>query len=107
MKKIILNNIVLAVAALLAAGTYSFAQTPATPEQRLAVEAEYGVKDAVVKYDTRSEMMADKNLLGGEYYLVGSEMCIRDSSCPEGLQAGIYQPHRPSRSQVRPRRWRL
>ena len=49
MKKIILNNIVLAVAVLLAAGTYSFAQTPATPEQRAAVEAKYGVKNVVCK----------------------------------------------------------
>ena len=39
MKKIVLNNVVLAVAVLLAAGTYSFAQTPATPEQRAAAEA--------------------------------------------------------------------
>lgn len=54
MKKIVLNNVVLAVAVLLAAGTYSFAQTPATPEQRAAAEAEFGVKNVVCKYDTKA-----------------------------------------------------
>ena len=66
MKKIVLNNVVLAVAVLLAAGTYSFAQTPATPEQRAAAEAEFGVKNVVCKYDTKAEMMADLNRTGGE-----------------------------------------
>ena len=65
MKKIILKDIVLALAALLAAGTYSFAQTPATPEQRAAAEAEYRVKNVVRKYDTHAEMMADLNRTGG------------------------------------------
>ena len=58
MKKIALNNVVLAVAVLLAAGTYSFAQTPATPEQRAAAEAKYGVKNVVCKYDTHAEMIS-------------------------------------------------
>lgn len=91
MKKIILKNIVLAVAALLAVGTYSFAQTPATPEQRLAVEAEYGVKDAVVKYDTRSEMMADKNLLGGEYYMYPLDE-VSITPAPKGYKP-VYISH--------------
>ena len=97
MKKIILKDIVLAVAALLAAGTYSFAQTPATLDRRAAVEAEFGVKDAVRKYDTRAEMMADRNLLGGEYYMYPFDE-VRTHSGSEGLQAGLHQPYRSSRS---------
>lgn len=91
MKKIILNNIVLAVAALLAAGTYSFAQAPVTLEQRLAVEAEYGVKDAVVKYDTRAEMMADKDLLGGEYYMYPLDD-VKITPAPKGYKP-VYISH--------------
>ena len=55
---------------LVAAQTYSSAQTPATPERRQAIEAEYGVKNAVVKYDTRAEMLSDINLAGGEYSML-------------------------------------
>lgn len=34
---------------------------------REAIEREFGVKDAMVKYDTRAEMMADISKTGGEY----------------------------------------
>ena len=91
MEKIILNNIVLAVAALLAAGTYSFAQTPATLDRRAAVEAEFGVKDAVRRYDTRAEMMADRNLLGGEYYMYPFDE-VRITPAPKGYKP-VYISH--------------
>ena len=91
MKKIIQNNIVLAVAALLAAGTYSFAQAPVALEQRMAIESEYGVKEAVVKFDTRAEMMADKNLLGGEYYMYPSGD-VKITSAPKGYKP-VYISH--------------
>ncbi len=87
----IISNSVLAVAALFAAGTCSFAQTPATPEQRAAVEAEHGVRDAVAKYDTRAEMMADRWLLGGEYsmYPFGE---VRITPPPKGYKP-VYVSH--------------
>jgi len=91
MKKIVLNSIVLAVAALLAAGTYSFAQIPATLEQRAAVEAEYGVKDAVERYDTRTEMSADRNLLGGEYFMYPTGD-VRLTPAPRGYKP-VYISH--------------
>ena len=91
MKKIILNNIVLAVAAVLAAGTYSFAQTPATPEQRLAVESEYGVKNVVRKYDTHAEMMADPNRTGGEYFMYSFDD-VRLNPAPKGYKP-VYISH--------------
>ncbi len=87
----IISNSVLAVAALFAAGTCSFAQTPAAPEQRAAIEAEHGVRDAVAKYDTRAEMMADRGLLGGEYsmYLFGE---VRITPPPKGYKP-VYVSH--------------
>ena len=42
---------------------------------REAIEREFGVKDAIVKYDTRAEMMADISKAGGEYcdyYITGN-----------------------------------
>lgn len=61
----------LAAALILAAAqAYSSAQAPASPERRQAVEAEYGVKNAIVKYDTRTEMLSDANLMGGEYSML-------------------------------------
>ena len=91
MKKIILKDIVLAVAALLAAGTYSFAQTPATPEQRAAAEAEYRVKNVVRKYDTHAEMMADLNRTGGEYFMYSFDD-VRLTPAPKGYKP-VYISH--------------
>jgi len=87
----VLNVVILAVAVLLIAGTSSFAQTPAAPEQRLAVEAEYGVGDAVAKYDTRAEMLADRNLLGGEYYMYPFDE-VRITPAPKGYKP-VYISH--------------
>ncbi len=91
MKKIRLNNSFVAVAALLAVGTYSFAQAPADLTQRKTVEAEYGVKDAVVKYDTRAEMMADKGLLGGEYSMYPFDD-VMITPAPKGYKP-VYVSH--------------
>ncbi len=91
MKKRILNNVVLAVAALLAAGAYSFAQAPAALEQRKAIESEYGVREAVLKYDTRAEMMADENLLGGEYYMYPLDD-VKITPAPKGYRP-VYISH--------------
>ena len=91
MKKIVLNNVVLAVAVLLAAGTYSFAQTPATPEQRAAAEAKYGVKNVVCKYDTHAEMMADLNRTGGEYFMYSFDD-VRLTPAPKGYKP-VYISH--------------
>ena len=91
MKKRLLDNVVLAVAALLAAGTYSFAQAPVALEQRMAIESEYGVKEAVVKFDTRAEMMSDKNLLGGEYFMYPSGD-VKITSAPKGYKP-VYVSH--------------
>ena len=91
MKKRIHNKIVIAVAALLTAGTYSFAQAPAALEQRKAIESEYGVREAVIKYDTRAEMMTDKNLLGGEYYMYPSGD-VKITSAPKGYKP-VYISH--------------
>lgn len=85
------NLFVCAVAALLSAQTYSYAQAPATLEQRKAVETEYGVKDAVRKYDTRSEMMADLNRTGGEYYMYSFDD-VRLSPAPKGYKP-VYISH--------------
>lgn len=38
-------------------------------ERRAAIEAEYGVKDAVVRYDTRADMMKDLYRTGAEYFM--------------------------------------
>ncbi len=65
-----LRHVLTAALILVAARTYSSAQTPATPDQRQAIEAEYGVKNAVMKYDTRAEMLSDINLAGGEYSML-------------------------------------
>lgn len=51
---------------LAAAWTCSFAQTS---DVRAAAEAGYGVRNAVVRYDTRTEMMGKPALMGGEYYM--------------------------------------
>ena len=91
MKKIVLNNVVHAVAVLLAAGTYSFAQTPATPEQRAAAEAEFGVKNVVCKYDTKAEMMADLNRTGGEYFMYSFDD-VRLTPAPKGYKP-VYISH--------------
>ncbi len=91
MKKIVLNNIVLAVTSLLSAGTYSFAQIPATPEQRTVVEKEYGVKSVVRKYDTHAEMMADPNKTGGEYFMYSFDD-VRLTPAPKGYKP-VYISH--------------
>ncbi|HBH09721.1 MAG TPA: hypothetical protein DDX40_10025 [Rikenellaceae bacterium] len=91
MKKRLLDNVVLAVAALLAAGTYSYAQTPATPEQRAAVEEEYGVKNVVRKYDTHAEMMADPDRTGGEYFMYSFDD-VKLTSAPKGYKP-VYISH--------------
>ena len=82
---------VAAVVLSLAAGTYAFAQTPATPEVRAAIEAEYGVKDAVVKYDTYSEMMADPDRMGGEYFMLPFDD-VRLTPAPKGYKP-VYISH--------------
>ncbi len=64
------KQILIAVSLFVAAQTYSSAQNPATPEQRSEIERAYGVKNAVVKYDTKAEMMANLNLTGGEYNML-------------------------------------
>ena len=56
MHKSIINHLTTAVAALALTPT-ALAQTGL--EKRAAIEAEFGVKDAVVKYDTRADMMKD------------------------------------------------
>ena len=83
------------MAVLLAAGTYSFAQTPATPEQRAAAEAEFGVKNVVCKYDTKAEMMADLNRTGGEYFMYSFDD-VRLTPAPKGYKLCLYQSYRPS-----------
>lgn len=82
---------VAAVVLSLAAGTYSFAQAPATSEVRAAIEAEYGVKDAVVKYDTYSEMMADPDRMGGEYFMLPFDD-VRLTPAPKGYKP-VYISH--------------
>lgn len=38
-------------------------------EKRAEIEARYGVKDAVVKYDTKADLMKDLNRTGAEYFM--------------------------------------
>ena len=80
-----------AVVVFLAAGTYSFAQAPATPEVRAAVEAEYGVRNAVVRYDTKAEMMENLNKTGGEYFMYPFED-VSVTPAPKGYKP-VYISH--------------
>ena len=82
---------VAAVVLSLAAATNALAQAPATPEVRAAIEAEYGVKDAVVKYDTYSEMMANPDRMGGEYFMLPFDD-VRLSPAPKGYKP-VYISH--------------
>ena len=66
MHKSIINHISAAVAALALTST-ALAQTGL--EKRAAIEAEFGVKDAVVRYDTRADMMKELYRTGAEYYM--------------------------------------
>lgn len=81
----------LAVALAITAGTYASAQTPATLLTRAAVEAEYGVRDAVRKYDTFAEMMAERGRLGGEYFMYSFDD-IRLTPPPKGYKP-VYISH--------------
>lgn len=80
-----------AVVVFLAAGTYSFAQAPATPEVRAAIEAEYGVRNAVVRYDTKAEMMENLNKTGGEYFMYPFED-VSVTPAPKGYKP-VYISH--------------
>lgn len=91
MLKLVLKDSVLAVALTLAAGIYSFAQVPATPQERAAIEAEYGVKDAVRKYDTYAEMMAEPDRMGGEYFMYSFDD-VRLTPAPKGYKP-VYISH--------------
>ena len=91
MLKLVLKDSVLAVALTLAAGTYSFAQVPATPQERAAIEAEYGVKDAVRKYDTYAEMMAEPDRMGGEYFMYSFDD-VKLTPAPKGYKP-VYISH--------------
>lgn len=82
---------VAAVVLSLAAVTNALAQAPATPEVRAAIEAEYGVKDAVVKYDTYSEMMANPDRMGGEYFMLPFDD-VRLTPAPKGYKP-VYISH--------------
>lgn len=66
MHKSIINHLTAAVAALALIPT-ALAQTGL--EKRAAIEAEFGVKDAVVRYDTRADMMKELYRTGAEYYM--------------------------------------
>ena len=66
MHKSIINHISAAVATLALTST-ALAQTGL--EKRAAIEAEFGVKDAVVRYDTRADMMKELYRTGAEYYM--------------------------------------
>ena len=66
MHKSIINHITAAVAALALTST-ALAQTGL--EKRAAIEAEFGVRDAVVRYDTRADMMKELYRTGAEYYM--------------------------------------
>ncbi len=85
------RHILIAAVLLAAVQAYSFAQTPATPERRQAVEAEYGVKNAVVKYDTRAEMLSDINLTGGEYSMLPFDE-VKLTPAPKGYKP-VYISH--------------
>ncbi len=91
MLKSIVSYSVLAVALALAAGTYASAQTPATPLTRAAVEAEYGVREAVRKYDTFAEMMAEHDRMGGEYFMYSFDD-VRLTPAPRGYKP-VYISH--------------
>ncbi len=68
--------------ALAAAWTYSFAQTT---DVRAAIEAEYGVRNAVVRYDTKAGMMDNTALMGGEYCMYPFEES-RLTPAPKGYK---------------------
>ena len=80
-----------AVVVSLAAGTCVFAQAPASPEVRAAVEAEYGVRNAVVRYDTKAEMMENLNKTGGEYFMYPFDD-VRITPAPNGYKP-VYISH--------------
>ncbi len=42
-------------------------------EKRAEMEARYGVKDAVVRYDTRADMMKEPYRTGAEYFMYPME----------------------------------
>ena len=64
-------------AALVLGALVSPALTPASAqtalEKRAEIEARYGVKDAVVKYDTRADMMKEPYRTGAEYFMYPME----------------------------------
>lgn len=60
-------------------------------EQRQKIEAEYGVKDAIVKYDTYSEMMAEPERMGAEYYMYDFSP-VELTPAPEGYKP-VYITH--------------
>ena len=64
-------------AALVLGALVSPALTPASAqtalEKRAEIEARYGVKDAVVRYDTRADMMKEPYRTGAEYFMYPME----------------------------------
>lgn len=64
-------------AALVLGALVSPALAPASAqtalEKRAEIEARYGVKDAVVKYDTRADMMKEPYRTGAEYFMYPME----------------------------------
>lgn len=71
------NGIFIAAALVLGALATS-ALTPASAqtalEKRAEIEARYGVKDAVVRYDTQADMMKEPYRTGAEYFMYPTEL---------------------------------
>ena len=77
----------LTVATTVIATVFSAVTAPAQTslERRAAIEAEYGVKDAVVRYDTRADMMKDLYRTGAEYFMYPFED-VKMTPAPKGYK---------------------